>query len=344
MKNNKHNKKRLSSLVLLLLLTVIMMSTATYAWFTANKTVTIESIDVNVATSSGLQISTDAANWKTKISNSDITAGYTGSVNEFTSEMKPVSTNGDVDTTTGYMKMYSGNVIANAAGDFILTSEALTDHVVNETNAGNYIAFDVFLKTEDINKPIYLTVDSNVIPKKTDAGAAGVDTGLKNAARVGFVVEGNGTTTDSAATLRALKGATKKTVTIWEPNADSHTANGVAAAAQYYATTTLVAGTGNDTLAYSGIKAAITDGILLAKTNPTDNASSFETISDTSGIAKLVSTIANPTAYTQLMTLPQGVTKIRVYLWVEGNDVDCENNASGSNITYNIVLSQKSEA
>ena len=48
MKNNKHNKKRLSSLVLLLLLTVIMMSTATYAWFTANKTVTIESIDVNV--------------------------------------------------------------------------------------------------------------------------------------------------------------------------------------------------------------------------------------------------------------------------------------------------------
>ena len=44
------------------------------------------------------------------------------------------------------------------------------------------------------------------------------------------------------------------------------------------------------------------------------------------------------------MTLPQGVTKIRVYLWVEGNDVDCENNASGSNITYNIVLSQKSEA
>ena len=61
----KQQKKKLSALLLLLFLTVIMLATSTYAWFTTNKTVRIDSIDVNVAASSGLQISTDAQNWKT---------------------------------------------------------------------------------------------------------------------------------------------------------------------------------------------------------------------------------------------------------------------------------------
>ena len=73
MNKKKNNKKKILPLILLLLLTTIMLSTSTYAWFTANKTVTIESINVNVATSSGLQISTDAKNWKSVITNTDIT-------------------------------------------------------------------------------------------------------------------------------------------------------------------------------------------------------------------------------------------------------------------------------
>lgn len=67
MNKKKNTKKKLLSLILLLLLTSVMLSGSTYAWFTANKTVTIESINVNVATSSGLQISTDAK--KLEISN-----------------------------------------------------------------------------------------------------------------------------------------------------------------------------------------------------------------------------------------------------------------------------------
>ena len=44
-KKNKKQKK-LGSLLLLLFLTVIMLATSTYAWFTANKTVTIQNIDI----------------------------------------------------------------------------------------------------------------------------------------------------------------------------------------------------------------------------------------------------------------------------------------------------------
>jgi hypothetical protein len=338
-KIQKNKKKRLSSLLLLLFLTVIMLGTSTYAWFTANRTVTIEKIDVNVATSSGLQVSTDATNWKTKISNSDITSGYTAAVNQFPSELNPVSTNGDVDVTTGYINMYSGVVGTNETGDFVLTSTKLAD---TKGSTGSYIAFDIFLKA-DKDTPVYLTTDANVIPKSNADGSAGTDTGLKNAARVAFAVEGNVPSTNTVASMQALKAAAKSNVVIWEPNADSHSANGVTAASQYYGKT-VTAGTGNTALAYDGIKAPIATGIKLSSTNVTASTDYFETISNTSGIAKLITTSAAPSAYSQLVNLTAGVTKVRVYMWIEGNDVDCENNASGSNITYNLVISQNSEA
>lgn len=42
----------------------VILSTSTYTWFTANKTVTINDITVNVAAMNGLQIFVDAINWK----------------------------------------------------------------------------------------------------------------------------------------------------------------------------------------------------------------------------------------------------------------------------------------
>ena len=39
--------------------------------------------------------------------------------------------------------------------------------------------------------------------------------------------------------------------------------------------------------------------------------------------------------------LKAGITKIRVYMWVEGQDVDCENGASGTDIAYTIQFSTK---
>ena len=38
----------------------------------------------------------------------------------------------------------------------------------------------------------------------------------------------------------------------------------------------------------------------------------------------------------KIFALSAGVTKVRVYMWIEGQDVDCENNASGTDISYNL--------
>ena len=38
----------------------------------------------------------------------------------------------------------------------------------------------------------------------------------------------------------------------------------------------------------------------------------------------------------KIFTLTAGITKVRVYMWIEGQDVDCENTASGTDISYNL--------
>ena len=85
----RERKTNLKSLLLVLLLTIIMLIASSYAWFTANQTVTINQLEVNVQTTSGLQISVDALNWKSVITTTDLAeatvdAVYTTNVNQIT--------------------------------------------------------------------------------------------------------------------------------------------------------------------------------------------------------------------------------------------------------------------
>ena len=84
-KNRKKKKKKLLLLFLLLLVTGILVGTSTYAWFTANKTVAVNDITVNVAAQNGIQISVDGTSWKSIVQTSDLlnaTTKYTGAVNQ----------------------------------------------------------------------------------------------------------------------------------------------------------------------------------------------------------------------------------------------------------------------
>ena len=93
----------------------------------------------------------------------------------------------------------------------------------------------------------------------------------------------------------------------------------------------LTAAPGNAKLTYKGVKAPVDKKELIYED---DNYVTVDTIG----------TLATPTAYTAIFSLNAGITKMRVYFWVEGQDVDCENNASGTGISLNIALSQNSSA
>lgn len=327
-KKNERRKNNLRYSLLLLLLLLVFLMVSTYAWFTANQTVTISTLDVNVQTSNGLQISADAINWKTILQKADITGAsttYTSSVNQVPDEMQPVSSAGIVDTGTGYMDMYFGTVDALEDGTgYSLASDKEVDTRGAE---GRYIAFDIFLRV-DQTTPVYLTTASNIITKE---GAA--DKGLQNAARVAFIDEGNVADVGDSTGAQALKGGT--TSIIWEPNYDVHTAAGVANAKEIYGLDTTT--TGASQLSYQGIKAEFADseGVTLKNTNTFSQY--FQTVTPT------ISTVKDFDAQQTLLNLKAGITKVRIYMWVEGQDVDCENNASGTDISFNVQITKATE-
>ena len=327
-KKNERRKNNLRYSLLLLLLLLVFLMVSTYAWFTANQTVTISTLDVNVQTSNGLQISADAINWKTILQKADITgasATYTSSVNQVPDEMQPVSSAGIVDTDTGYMDMYFGTV--DALDDGTGYSLASDKEVDTRGAEGRYIAFDIFLRV-DQTTPVYLTTASNIITKE---GAA--DKGLQNAARVAFIDEGNIADVGDSTGAQALKGGT--TSIIWEPNYDVHTAAGVANAKEIYGLDTTT--TGATQLSYQGIKAefADTEGVTLKNTNTFSQY--FQTVTPT------ISTVKDFDTHQTLLNLKAGITKVRIYMWVEGQDVDCENNASGTDISFNVQITKATE-
>ena len=131
-----------------------------------------------------------------------------------------------------------------------------------------------------------------------------------------------------------MKGASsfltpdQQTTKIWEPNSDVHTTAAIAAAKSYYNMNDVQA-TDDDPIPYYGIKQAITSPVLLKDTNGTDQTN-FSQITPTFSTDKVMSDVQNA------FSLETGITKMRIYMWVEGQDIDCENNASGSNITFTL--------
>lgn len=330
-KEIKQNRRRrkLFLAILMILFTGVLLTTSTYAWFTANKTVTVEQIDVNVAAMNGLQISVDGTTWKPSVTNADILAAsgkYTAAKNQIPAgNSSPVSTVGAIDGTTGFMNMYAG-AIETSGTDYILTTTKSTE---TNGNVGDFVAFDLFFKTTS-DTPIYLTNSSNVIY------SSGPD-GLENAARIAFVMQGNTDAGADLATIQALKASTTSEVVIWEPNSDVHTEEAVNNAINTYGKSTTV-GPDAAALDYYGVKATIQAGanVVLDSTD----ANYFSSVTP----AIVTKKAGIGTNFEKAFDLKAGVTKVRIYMWIEGQDVDCENDASGGSISYNLQFSMNATA
>ncbi len=328
-KNKKDKKRRLLLLLLLLVLTFCGLGTATYAWFTSNRSVSVDPIDVNVTTVNGLQISADGQTWKAKVTKDDLTGAintYTTAQNQFPDTVSAVSTDGTV--ANGRMNMFFGSVDADqVTGDYMLTATKQSEINCNgdtECAGHHFIAFDVFLKV-DAETDIVLTSNSSVVQKTpTDR-----DTGIKNAARVGFINEGHAATGASVATIQALQAGTTANRLIWEPNMDTHTKAGIDNALLNYGIS-ITNEAGEPRITYKGVKQAITTPIKLTETMQSGNSAYFGTVTPN------IATIYGFTDDQTFMTLEAGVTKVRVYMWVEGQDVDAENNATGSHMAFNV--------
>lgn len=327
-KKNKRQRKLLLSILMLLLLFVMLTSTS-YAWFTANKTVTVSTINVNVAAANGLQISVDGLDWKSVITNDDIINAintYPTATNQLPSSsvsLAPVSSIGTIDSS-GFMEMYLGEVVSDENGVYQLTATKSTE--TNTTTSGHFIAFDMFIQVQEETE-LYLT-------EKAAVTAGDTNSGIQNASRIAFIVEGNVAAGSSGTTIQSLVDAAATPI-IWEPNYDVHTSAAVSHASSTYGISTST--TGAAKLDYYGVKAPITTAVALDSTD----VAYFSKV--TPAIATEAAGI-NANAYQSLLTLNAGITKIRIYMWVEGQDVDCENMASGGAINFDLQFSSNANS
>ena len=166
----KRRKYRLLILLLLMLGTGTMLATSTYAWFTSNKNVSVETLKVNIEAKNGIQISADGTKWKSIVQKADLVGAHPGNyktaVNQIPEALEPVSTIA-VPDDNGYLPMYYGVVetsetVANN-GEYIITATKTTeiDNAVRtegDTDTAKFIAFDLFFKVNLQHLYIYKLV------------------------------------------------------------------------------------------------------------------------------------------------------------------------------------------
>ncbi len=376
MGKSKKNKKKseMNAMFFIILLALVIFIISTYAWFSTQRNVSITNLNGIVEVAEGLEISLDAQNWSNGIvlgteegQLSIIDDAYPGNSNISPSEMLPVSTLGLVSGQPKDLQMLRGTI----SNSIQLNNIAPTDE--EETNPDattypGYFAFDVFLKNSSRQE-----IDTDDLQLNYDSSLEITDpensqTGLQNTARVAFA-KYNGTAdvmADQTTILSQTAGigvsAPQSYITdvaIWEPNANDHvdyivqnnnkitwSSPDQGTYGSSFTTTTKMP---TYALTASSIGQSIAniylwDGSerLLQKQNTLQTTkTSTEDYSISEGVQNLVSTSDGTTNFN---IAANAICRIRIYVWLEGQDVDCINYASyGGGITVNIGLVKGSD-
>ncbi|MBR3199348.1 MAG: hypothetical protein IKG27_04975 [Bacilli bacterium] len=321
MKTKERKNKRRRKLLIPLFLSTFFLLTTTYAWFSANRMVSIESLQVHVQADGGLEVSTNAIDWKQVVTVQDIMEArtkYPNSINQIPYQMSPVSTGGGIGE--GKLELFLGNATNDQSSDFILVANReIETESFGEESEGSFVAFDVFFRVKS-SKELYLDGTSKI--EYTGESQSGIE----NATRIAFLVEGS--SEDVPNISQNLKGAT--TAIFWEPNYDVHTEYGVNHASTTYGLTTTQ--TGAAILPYDGVISNIlmSDSVPISSANMTSYPAFFRSMN---------MDIATPKAggpNQKILDLAPSVTKVRIYMWIEGQDVDCEDYASYGDITFDL--------
>ena len=331
MKTKNMRKKALMSSLAMLLVAVVALSAATYAWFTNSKDASISTITVQTDAASGLQFSPSGAagTWSPSLNCDD----------ETPTKFVPVSAQSDnfVTGTAGAyaigVQFYSGSVADN--GEITVATTAPTgDYAGAGTTAENTSARnsrgadpDVQGDTGDayLVKHFYAKIDA--VPD--DPGY--VTLSLKNfavtssddivkATRIALVSHGS---VDAAAITTSTTYATAFEADAWtyEPSASVHTAAARALGAPAAAPATTYAMIGAGTFALNNLF----NQSVATKTSAVTGA--------------YQDTIANfKAASDSQFHLSKGITWLTLYIWVEGQDVDCQNDISGGSLTVDATF------
>lgn len=357
--SSKRKIKKMMFLLFIIFITTIALIVGTYAWFIGTGSASVNEFEISVKTADGIELSLDANTWTSttlSITSSSVTTGlssYSNHKNKWvkTAGLSPVSSAGVVDSTHSRMKFYRKTALAGTAGGY----RVIADQIDNSNNeSDDYITFDLFVRNgrgssytssfnADDDEGIYLSKTSSVIVTPAE-GVAG-DKGLQNSIRVAFRqigrIASDRATASSAQAItcnadRALVNVTGlcnvTSTTIWEPNEKAHSSSVVdyfnARCKKRLNETTY--GSSCDNLTSNSFFETYALNSAISATNNVDIYDGINGYSGSSSFITNVDTLTDSEIKTStyderpeaFRLAPNSITKIRVYIWLEGQDVD----------------------
>lgn len=329
-KNDRH--RFFMSIMVIFFLGILLIFSA-YAWFSTSLNVKIKTFNMVVSRNSGLSISFDAINYGKSIEISEdmlinkLVETYPTNLSQWSSNgLIPISSPGIMNSNSYFFDIYQSSGVKYKTKDENKKGY-ITTKLVKETkrNAFNkFIAFDLFLKNETgspISDNLFLEQETRFI-MTSDSNEEMV--GLVNSARIGFVKVGSVPHNTPVNTIQSLQCNNNCKSIIYEPNSMNHSAMSIERAKKF--------------------------GINLKDQNefPTfaykKAGGPFELIDTISGSVGLdynyfkeQETISTEAFNEPLFEIPDGVTKMRVYVWIEGQDIDSlETDSEGAEVSISI--------
>ncbi len=307
---------------------------ASYAWFSTNLNVKINTFQMTVNKNSGLEISLDGVTFDTFVEISEdilvneLKRTYPNNISQWAAAgLTPVSTVGIRNSNSDKYDIYASSGVRyrniDMKNGYFRVGRTTED---SNSNYNNFIAFDIFLKNNSgspVSDNLYLesTTEIKLIEDTTDEMV-----GLFNSLRLGFLKIGSVPLNASVNEIQNVKCNNSCTSIIYEPNALSHIDFSIEKALNNGVT--LVDGEYFPTYGCinSGGPIFVKDAI---SGSPRLDYNYF----------KLQETITDADLEKPLFSLPSGITKVRLYLWVEGQDIDSlETDSSGTKIDVSINL------
>ena len=356
LKEKKEKLKNPRKLLVILLLSAIILTVSTYAWFTGMRSVGITNLSLDIAVADSLLLSLDGESWTTDITiNQDMIQeiAYDKQANKW-SKLIPISTVGEMDANISRMILFERTSFTATPGGYRLIAHRINNTGLTEGNG--YIAFDFFVKNfsgshyinelrQEDEEAIFLNDDAEVIVSSN--GVAG--TGIENSIRLAFSQVGrvNGVITDSNIVREiTCKSDPENNVTgicrtaqIWEPNSTKHVLNAIS----WYNSSCLARKGANLTLksSYGGSCGEVKNGsyyptyAVANKITSSDRVDIYDG-SEYNGYTATRSSLLNKFPYftdemknkegterPEFMSLaPNSITKIRIYIYIEGQDID----------------------
>ena len=328
----KNDKHRFFMSVLVIFFLGILLIFSAYAWFSTSLNVQIKTFNMIVSRNSGLSISFDAINFEKSIEISEeilmnkLVETYPNNLSQWAGNgLIPVSSPGIINRNNYFFDIYQSSGVRYKNRD--LNKGYITTILSKETqrrSVNNFIAFDLFLKNET-GSPIsdHLFLEQGTQFMMTSDSNEEM-TGLVNSARIGFVKVGSVPHDTPIATIQNLQCNNDCQSIIYEPNSTSHSAMSIERAKKF------------------GIN--LKDGYEFPTYAYKKAGGPFELIDTISGSVGLdynyfkeQETISINAFEEPLFMIPDGITKMRVYVWLEGQDIDSlETDSEGAEVSISI--------